>query len=171
MDEPEHKIIMAGNQILRPSWDEYFMKAAFMTAERSSCIRHHVGAVAVRGKRILATGYNGAPARIKNCLELGCLRNELDIPSGEKHEICRAVHAEQNLIAQGATYVVSLEGSIIYCTHSPCNICAKMLAAVKIEEFVACYEYPDKMFIQLFQEAGIKYRTIAQPSLEIRVLK
>ncbi|MBI3990744.1 MAG: dCMP deaminase family protein, partial [Candidatus Omnitrophica bacterium] len=111
----------------RPSWDEYFMKMALLVAERSTCLRHHVGAVIVKDKRMLTTGYNGAPAGTKDCLELGCLRDELKIPSGTRHEICRAIHAEQNALIQAALYGVSVAGATIYCTHSPCILCAKML--------------------------------------------
>src|SRR3989339_1624501 len=121
----------------RPSWDEYFLKLALLVAERSTCLRHHVGAVLVRERRILSTGYNGAPSGLKDCLELGCLRDELGIPSGERHEICRGIHAEQNVIIQAALHGVSLEGATIYCTHTPCNLCAKMLVNARIKRFVS----------------------------------
>ena len=114
--------------LTRPDIDEYFLKIASVVAERSTCRRHHVGAVAVRNKRILATGYNGAPSGLKDCLELGCLRDELNIPSGTRQEICRGIHAEQNVIIQAGLHGVSLEGSTIYATHTPCVLCAKMLA-------------------------------------------
>jgi len=120
----------------RPNIGEYFLKIASVVAERSTCVRHHVGAVAVRDKHILSTGYNGAAAGMKDCLELGCLRNELKIESGTRHEICRAIHAEQNVIIQAALHGVSLEGSTIYATHSPCILCAKMLANARIKKFV-----------------------------------
>ncbi|MDP6685760.1 MAG: dCMP deaminase family protein, partial [Candidatus Omnitrophota bacterium] len=111
----------------RPEWDEYFLKLAYLVAERSTCLRHRVGAVIVRDKHILTTGYNGAARRVKDCLELGCLRNEKGIPSGERHEICRAIHAEQNAIIQGGLHGIDISGSTIYCTHSPCILCAKMI--------------------------------------------
>jgi dCMP deaminase len=135
--------------------DEYFLKIAFVVAERSTCLRHHIGAVAVKDKRILATGYNGAPSGKSDCLELGCLRNELKIPSGEKHEICRGIHAEQNVIIQAALHGTSILGSTIYCTHTPCNICAKMLVNAKIKRFVTFSEYPDIRFTQIFQDEGL----------------
>lgn len=156
---------------LRPSWDEYFMKMAFMVSERSTCLRHHVGAVMVRDKRVLTTGYNGAASGTKDCLELGCLRNELNIPSGTRHEICRAIHAEQNAVIQGGLYGVKLEGATVYCTHSPCILCAKILANTKIKRLVASIEYPDKSFIELFNEAGIEYKRMDMPDMEIDVLK
>ena len=108
------------NNTPRPSADEYFLKIASVVAERSTCLRHHMGAVAVKDKHILTTGYNGAAAGLKDCLELGCLRNENNIPSGTRTEICRAIHAEQNVIIQAALHGVSLEGCTIYCTHTPC---------------------------------------------------
>jgi dCMP deaminase len=141
----------------RPTWDEYFLKMCFLVAERSTCKRHHVGAVIVKNKRILTTGYNGAVAGTKDCLELGCLRDKMKIPSGTRHEICRAVHAEQNAIIQGGLHGINLLGSTIYCTHSPCILCAKMIANAKIERFVTCNVYPDKSYIELFKECGIKF--------------
>ena len=150
--------------------DEYFLKIASVVAERSTCQRHHVGAVAVRDKHILATGYNGAPTGLKDCLELGCLRNELNIPSGTKHEICRGIHAEQNVIIQAALHGVSLEGSIIYATHTPCVLCAKMLVNAKIKRFVSFGRYDDNAFIDLFREAGIEVAIKGRPSSRISYL-
>ena len=152
---------------VRPDWDEYFLKIATLVAERSTCLRHHVGAIAVKDKRILATGYNGAAAGVKDCLELGCLRNKLNIPSGTRHEICRAIHAEQNVVVQAAIHGVTIEGATVYCTHSPCILCAKILANAKIKEFITFRDYADKSFLALFKEAGIKYRKIKQPEMEI----
>jgi dCMP deaminase len=154
----------------RPDIDEYFLKVAAVVAERSTCRRHHVGAVAVRGKHILATGYNGAPAGFRDCLELGCLRDELGIPSGERHEICRAIHAEQNVIIQAALHGVSLEGSTIYATHTPCVLCAKMLTNAKIKRYVSFGKYNDEAFIQLFHEAGIELDIKDKPPSRIKYL-
>jgi dCMP deaminase len=151
----------------RPDIDEYFLKIAAVVAERSTCLRHHVGAVAVKNKHILSTGYNGAAANCKDCLELGCLRNELNIPSGERHEICRAIHAEQNAIIQAALHGVSIEGCTIYCTHTPCILCAKMLANAKIKRFVSFGKYNDSSFIALFKEAGIEVEMKDKPSPQI----
>ncbi len=154
----------------RISLDEYFLKIASVVAERSTCRRHHVGAVAVRDKRILTTGYNGAASGVKDCLELGCLRDENDIPSGERHEICRAIHAEQNAVIQGSLHGVSLEGATIYCTHTPCILCAKILVNAKIERFVSYSDYADDSFINLFKEAGISFEKKERPSSEITFL-
>ncbi|NQT71449.1 MAG: cytidine deaminase [Chloroflexi bacterium] len=151
----------------RPNIDEYFLKIASVIAERSTCLRHHVGAVAVRDKHILATGYNGAAAGLKDCLELGCLRDEHEIPSGTRHEICRAIHAEQNVIIQASLHGISLEGATIYCTHTPCILCAKMLTNARIKRFVSFRKYADDTFIQLFEEAGIRADILAKPSTEI----
>ncbi len=150
--------------------DEYFLKIASVVAERATCRRHHVGAVAVRDKHILATGYNGAPAGLKDCLELGCLRDELGIPSGERHEICRGIHAEQNVIIQASLHGVSLEGSTIYCTHTPCVLCAKMLVNARIKQVVSFGKYNDDAFIDLFREAGIEVDVKKRPSSKISYL-
>lgn len=155
----------------RLSTDEYFLKIAAVVAERSTCRRHHVGAVAVRDKHILTTGYNGAGAGLKDCLELGCLRNEKNIPSGTQQEICRAIHAEQNAIIQAGLNEVSLEGATIYCTHTPCNICAKMLVNSKIKRFVSFGKYADLSFEELFKEAGIQVDMLPKPALEITFLE
>ncbi|MBU1006867.1 MAG: dCMP deaminase family protein [Candidatus Omnitrophica bacterium] len=151
----------------RPDWDEYFLKMAYLVAERSTCLRHHVGAVIVRNKRFLTAGYNGAAGGVKDCLALGCLRNEKGIPSGERHEICRAIHAEQNAIIQAGLHGINISGSTIYCTHSPCILCAKMLVNAKIEKFVTAGKYADKSFRPLFKEAGVKYKVISEPKLTI----
>ena len=155
----------------RPDTDEYFLKVAAVVAERSTCRRHHIGAVAVRDKHILSTGYNGAPAGFKDCLELGCLRDELEIPSGERHEICRAIHAEQNVIIQAALHGVSLESSTIYATHTPCVLCAKMLTNARIKRYVSFGRYNDDAFIQLFREADIELDIKDRPSSQIEYLK
>lgn len=140
---------------------------AYLVAERSTCLRHHVGAVIVRDKRILTTGYNGAARGVKDCLELGCLRNQKGIASGERHEICRAIHAEQNAIIQAGLHGINISGSTIYCTHSPCILCAKMIVNARIERFITCGEYSDKSFKPLFKEAGIAYKVMAPPDLDI----
>ena len=141
-----------------------------MVAERSTCRRHHVGAVAVRDKHILSTGYNGAAAGLADCLKLGCLRDELNIESGTRHEICRGIHAEQNVIIQASLHGVSLGGSIIYCTHTPCILCAKMLVNAGITRFVSFGKYNDDEFIRLFREAGIMVDTKDRPRSVITFL-
>jgi len=155
----------------RLSIDEYFLKIALVVAERSTCLRHHIGAVSVRNKHILTTGYNGAPAGLKDCLELGCLRDANNIPSGERHEICRAIHAEQNAIIQAALHGISLEGSTIYCTHTPCILCAKMLINARITRFVSFGKYSDDRFIELFREAGVEITMLEKPDSEITCLE
>jgi len=157
-------------KIVRPSVDEYFLKIASVVAERSTCRRHHVGAVAVKDKHILATGYNGAPAGLQDCLELGCLRDELKIPSGTRHEVCRGIHAEQNVIIQASLHGVSLEGATVYVTHTPCVLCAKMLANAKIERFVTFGKYADDVFVELFKEAGIRFEAQPRPPSAITYL-
>ncbi len=156
--------------IKRPDWDEYFLKLTFLVAERSTCRRHHVGAVIVKDKHILATGYNGAPSGCKDCLELGCLREELNIPSGQRHEVCRGVHAEQNAIIQAAIHNVNIAGATMYCTHSPCIICAKMIVNAKIKRFVTYKDYADESFKKLFLEAGVEFVQLPLPKLEISLL-
>ena len=154
----------------RPSSDEYFLKIASVVAERSTCRRHHVGAVAVKDKHILATGYNGAASGTRDCLELGCLRDEMNIPSGTRHEICRGIHAEQNVIIQASLHGVSIEGSTIYCTHTPCILCAKMLVNARIKRLVSFGSYNDDGFIELFQETGIEIDVKKKPSPGISFL-
>ena len=154
----------------RPDTDEYFLKIASVVAERATCRRHHVGAVAVRGKHILATGYNGAASGLKDCLELGCLRDEMNIPSGTRHEVCRGIHAEQNVIIQAALHGVSLEGATIYVTHTPCILCAKMLVNAKIKRFVTFGKYADDSFRDLFKEANIEFESHTKPSSTITYL-
>lgn len=155
----------------RPGIDEYFLKIATVVAERSTCLRHHVGAVAVRDKHILTTGYNGAAAGLKDCLELGCLRDQLGIPSGTRHEICRAIHAEQNVIIQAALHGVSMAGATIYCTHSPCVLCARMLTNARIARFVTCGTYSEEAFRELFSEAGIRFDVLPAPPTDIELLR
>mgnify|MGYP001095100496 CR=1 FL=1 len=151
----------------RPGIDEYFLKIASVVAERSTCLRHHIGAVAVRDKHILATGYNGAAAGLKDCLELGCLRDAGEIPSGTRHEICRSIHAEQNVIIQASLHGVSIEGATLYCTHTPCILCAKMLVNARISRFVSFRRYADDSFIELFEQAGVAVDILPMPSIEI----
>jgi len=158
------------NQTGRPSWDDYFLKIASVVAERSTCLRHHVGAIAVRDRHILTTGYNGAAAGLRDCLELGCLRDQQGIASGERHEVCRAIHAEQNVIIQAALHGVSLEGSTIYCTHTPCILCAKMLVNARIRRFVSFGEYSDNAFQELFREAGVEVELRERPPRNITFL-
>lgn len=147
----------------RPSWDEYFMGMAKLTSQRSTCLRRKVGAVIVKDKHIVATGYNGAPRELSHCAELGgCLREQLKVPSGQRHELCRALHAEQNAIIQAATLGQSIEGASIYITHQPCSICSKMIINAGIERIVVDEGYPDELATKLLAEAGIKVVTLGQ---------
>jgi len=157
-------------KVTRPDIDEYFLKIASVVAERSTCRRHHVGAVAARDKHILSTGYNGAASGLKDCLELGCLRDELGIPSGTRHEICRGIHAEQNVIIQASLHGVSLEGATVYCTHTPCILCAKMLVNARIKRYVTFGKYADDDFIDLFKEARIEFEMRDRPSSRVTYL-
>jgi dCMP deaminase len=159
------------NKTSRISADEYFLKIASVVAERSTCLRHHMGAVAVKDKHILTTGYNGAPAGVKDCLELGCLRDAQNIPSGTRTEICRAIHAEQNVIIQAALHGISLEGCTIYCTHTPCVLCAKMMVNARVKRVVIFTKYADDSFKELFREAGIQVDVLDKPSSTISFLE
>lgn len=140
--------------------DKYFMDIAFKVAERGTCLRRRVGAIAVKDKRILATGYNGAPSGLSHCAETGCVREKLAVPSGERHELCRAVHAEQNVIVQAARHGISLEGASLYCTTFPCSICTKMLINCGIREIFYVAGYRDALSEQLLQEAGIPHTVL-----------
>ncbi len=144
---------MADNR--RMEWHEYFARIAIMVSERSTCLRRKVGAIAVKDKRILATGYNGAPSGIKHCKEVGCLREKLNVPSGERHELCRGLHAEQNVIIQAALHGVSLKGADIYCTHLPCLICTKMLINCQVKNIYILEGYPDELSQDMLAEAGV----------------
>jgi dCMP deaminase len=142
----------------RISWDEYFMQIAHLVSQRSTCLRRNVGAVIVKDKRMLATGYNGAPSGVAHCLDTGCLREKMKIPSGQRHELCRGLHAEQNAIIQASLYGISVKGSVFYVTNQPCVICAKMLINAGISEVVASAGYPDELAMDFLKSARIKFR-------------
>ncbi len=147
-------------RIERPSWDQYFMDIVELVSKRSTCLRRKVGAILVRDKRILATGYNGPPAGITHCSEVGCLRDELNVPSGQRHELCRGLHAEQNAIIQAALHGVSTKGATIYCTNHPCIICAKMIINSGIDSFVYKEKYQDELAREMLREAGVEGRML-----------
>jgi len=136
------------------------MRITHMVAERSTCLRRKVGAIAVKDKRILATGYNGAPAGTAHCLDIGCLREKLGIPSGERHELCRGLHAEQNVIIQAATHGINICGAEIYCTHQPCIICTKMLINCGVKNIHYAEGYPDELSREMLTEAGVRFDTL-----------
>ncbi len=143
--------------ITRPTWDEYFASITRQVATRSTCLRRKVGAIIVKDKRILTTGYNGAPMRVRNCLEIGtCLREELGVPSGERQEICRGLHAEQNAILQSAYHGVQIRDSVIYCTNQPCVLCAKMIINCGIRKIYYFEDYPDPLATELLCESGVE---------------
>lgn len=140
----------------RPAWEPYFMEIAALVAKRSTCLRRAVGAVIVKDKRILATGYNGAPSGIRHCIEVGCLRESLQVASGERHELCRGIHAEQNAIIQAAYHGVPIQGASLYCTNLPCSICTKMLINAGIRTIYYRSGYADELSRDLLEEAGIE---------------
>lgn len=142
----------------RPSWDEYFMTLADEVCTRTTCTRRAVGAVIVKDHRILCTGYNGVPTGMHHCAEVGCLREQLGVPSGQRQEICRGLHAEQNAIIQAARYGVDIRGASIYITTQPCVTCAKMLINAGIAEIVFKNPYPDELSMSMLDEAGMKHR-------------
>ena len=139
----------------RPDWDTYFLDIAQLVSRRSTCLRRAVGAALVRDRRILATGYNGAPSKLQHCLDTGCLREQLNVPSGERHELCRGLHAEQNVIIQAALHGVLTKGSTLYCTNHPCVICAKMIINAGIIRIVVRNGYRDKLAAAMLKEADI----------------
>ncbi len=140
----------------RPRWNEYFMKIARLVSTRSTCLRRQVGAVIVRNNQILSTGYNGAPKGIAHCSEVGCLREKLNVPAGERHELCRGVHAEQNAIIQAAVNGVSIKNGSIYCTHQSCVVCSKMIINAELKTIVFGEKYPDKLATEMITGARIK---------------
>ena len=147
----------------RPSWDEYFIELAYFVARRSTCLRRQVGAVIVKDKHILATGYNGAPKGIAHCLDTGCLRDKLGIPSGTRHEICMASHAEQNAIIQAAYHGIAIKDAVIYCTTHPCSICAKMIINAGIKKIYFVEGYPDELGKKLLDDAGLERIKLDMP--------
>ena len=151
------------SEAARPSWDDYFGRITDLVASRSTCLRRKVGAILVLEKRILATGYNGAPQGLSHCLEIGCLREKEGIPSGERHELCRGIHAEQNVIIQAARYGISIVGSTLYCTNLPCIICTKMLINSGVKKICYGDGYPDKLAFEMLEEAGIELVEMESP--------
>ena len=140
----------------RPSWNQYFMGITDLVASRSTCLRRKVGAVIVKEKRILCSGYNGAPSKVPHCSETGCLREKLNVPSGEKHELCRGVHAEQNAIIQAAFHGIRVNGAVLYCTNQPCSICAKMIINAGIKKVYYKDGYDDPLGLEMFDQAKVE---------------
>lgn len=151
----------------RPDWQTYFMKMAFLISERSTCLRRKVGALIVLNNQIISTGYNGAPKMVPHCSETGCLRAQMNVPSGQNHELCRGVHAEQNAIIQAAVNGTAIKGSDLYCTNQPCSICAKMLINAEIRTIYVADTYEDKLARQLLEEAGVNVFHLNMDSNEL----
>lgn len=141
---------------MRPSWDEYFMNMLEVIKTRSTCIRRQVAAVIVKDRQIISTGYNGSAKGLRHCEEVGCLREQMGIPSGQRHELCRGIHAEQNAIIQASLHGVSIEGADIYITCSPCVLCSRMLINAGIKRIVYRGDYPDELAMDMLKEAGIE---------------
>ncbi len=156
LEPNDTKCIVGGGKLMRPSWDEYFMEIVELIKTRSTCLRRQVGALIVKDKRILSTGYNGAPVGCKHCSEIGCLREELKVPSGQRHELCRAIHAEQNAIVQAAYSGTSVNGGTLYVTNQPCVLCSKMIINAGIKKIVFKGDYPDELAMEMLKEAGIR---------------
>jgi dCMP deaminase len=144
----------------RPDWDPYFMEIAGIVAKRSTCMRRTVGALIVKDRQILSTGYNGAPSGLKHCVEVGCIRAERGVAPGERHELCRGLHAEQNAIIQAAYHGVPITGSLLYCTHHPCSLCVKMIINAGITQVIYLEGYPDDLAVALITESGIIVRQV-----------
>ena len=155
----------------RPEWDSYFMAMAFLVASRSTCTRRKVGAILVRDRRILATGYNGPPSGFPHCDEIGCLRDKLNIPSGERHELCWGLHAEQNAVIQAALFGVSTKHCIVYCTTKPCITCAKILANAGVKKIYVAKDYPDEFSDKLLAQLGIPVIFMQKPDLDFFCLE
>ncbi len=145
----------------RPSWDEYFMDITLRVAQRATCLRRQVGAIVVKDKKILTTGYNGPPAGLQHCEEVGCLRERLKVPQGERHELCRGIHGEQNALIQAATFGVNIHGATLYSTHFPCILCTKMIINAGIKKVVYQQGYPDDLSREMIQQAGVEVCQIA----------
>lgn len=145
---------------MRPDWDHYFMEMAEVVAKRSTCLRRQVGAVLIKDRRILTSGYNGAPSGMAHCAETGCLRQQLNVPSGQQHEMCRGLHAEQNAVIQAALHGISIKDSMLYVTHQPCVICAKMMINAGVKTVVMKDAYPDELSEKMLREAGINLQLI-----------
>jgi len=170
------KVTPAKRQDERPSWDEYFSRIALEVSKRSTCLRRHVGAILVLDKRILATGYNGAPRGVTHCLEAGCLRAAHNVPSGERHELCRGLHAEMNVLIQAASHGIRVQDATLYCTTFPCSLCAKMLINGGVKRIVAQSDYADALSKELLAETGVKvelfvgekHKTTSFPGFRLR---
>lgn len=156
------------HHIERPSWDDYFMDITCLVAKRATCMRRAVGAIVVKDRRVLATGYNGAPSHVRHCAEVGCLREQMNVPSGERHELCRGIHAEQNAIIQAAYHGVSIKGADLFCTNLPCSICAKMIINAGIVRIVYQSGYADSISKEMLAEAEVELVKLPSSQTEVR---
>lgn len=147
---------LQGETVLRPDWDSYFLELTDVVKKRSTCLRRQVGAIIVKDNHILSTGYNGVPTKITHCSEVGCLREKLKVPSGERHELCRGLHAEQNAIIQAALHGVSIKDATLYTNTKPCSICTKMIINAGIKRIVYQIDYTDKLADELLAETDIE---------------
>ena len=152
----------------RPSWQKYFIEMAYLVSQRATCTRRKVGAVLVKNNQIISTGYNGAPKRVAHCSITGCLREQLNVPSGKNHELCRGIHAEQNAIIQAAVNGTQIEGAVLYCTTQPCIICTKMIINAEITKVFISETYPDNMSLNMFDEAGVEVIHVNRETGELR---
>lgn len=152
----------------RPTWDNYFMDITCLVAKRATCLRRAVGAIIVKDRRVLATGYNGAPSHVRHCAEAGCLRQQLNVPSGERHELCRGIHAEQNAIIQAAYHGVSIKGATLFCTNQPCSICAKMIINAGIVRIVYQSGYADSLSSEMLAEAEVELVKLSSSQTEVQ---
>jgi dCMP deaminase len=150
----------------RPAWEQYFMDITKLVAKRSTCRRRAVGAVIVKDKRVLTTGYNGAPSNIRHCIEAGCLREDMQVASGERHELCRGIHAEQNAIIQAALHGVSINDAVLFCTNQPCSICAKMIINAGIKKIYYLSGYADTLSQEMLKEAAVEVIKLHSDSQE-----
>ncbi len=152
----------------RPSWQKYFIEMAYLVAQRATCTRRKVGAVLVKNNQIISTGYNGAPKRVAHCSITGCLRKQLNVPSGQNHELCRGIHAEQNAIIQAAVNGTPINGSVLYCTTQPCIICTKMIINAEITKIFIAETYPDNMSLDMLDEAGVEVIYVDRKTGELK---
>lgn len=154
----------------RPAWQKYFIEMAYLVSARSTCLRRKVGAVLVRNNQVLSTGYNGAPKSALHCSVTGCIREQLNVPSGEKHELCRGVHAEQNAIIQAAVNGTSIQNGELYCTTQPCIICAKMIINAEVSRVFIAESYKDPMSLEMFSQANVELVLVDRKTGQLKKL-
>lgn len=154
----------------RPAWQKYFIEMAYLVSARSTCLRRKVGAVLVRNNQVLSTGYNGAPKGVLHCSVTGCIREQLNVPSGVKHELCRGVHAEQNAIIQAAVNGTSIQHGELYCTTQPCIICAKMIINAEVSRVFVAESYNDPMSLEMLTQANVELVLVDRKTGQLKKL-